>query len=451
MLGVPPNGGVDEQDHLVRAAATVRGDIDGTGLTRPDDPVRVYDVPIEFKGPINFCWARHPEQDASCMGFQYPPDERPFAYNGYYPPTYFALVGWPSLLVHGFNAVRPIRLVSLMLSLALIVWSLVSVKRRWGESAALVLGSAITPMTLFLSATVNPQGLELSSALAVWVGATLLLDPSPGMALRRSDRALLVVGGLTLVTTRPLGTVFWVVALVVVALSWGMVNPLRWVRRREIVGVTATAMLVAAILAWRGTATIENGTYAHDVGIAEVAGRAVVDAYRYLLDAVGRIGWLEIPPPTPVVIIWTLLMAAGVWAILLRGSRARRWALAALAAAYFVIQVGISWSQVNLNGLNWQGRYGLPLLIGVPVLAVPIVKARVDARAGAAVVASVGVGLFASFYMALRRWTVGTNGPIWYAFSARWVPPLPAWMVVATAAVGALLVATAGVSRQAPK
>ena len=54
MLAVPPNGGVDEQDHLVRAAATVRGDIDGVGLTSPDDPVRVYDVPIEFKGARNF-------------------------------------------------------------------------------------------------------------------------------------------------------------------------------------------------------------------------------------------------------------------------------------------------------------------------------------------------------------------------------------------------------------
>ncbi|MEY4229489.1 MAG: hypothetical protein RLZZ362_338, partial [Actinomycetota bacterium] len=156
LLAIPPNGGVDEQDHLVRAAATVRGDIDGVGLTGPDDAVRVYDVPIEFKGPINFCWARHPEQDASCMGFEYPPGEVAFAYNGYYPPTYFALVGVPSLVFTGFEATRPIRLASLALSVALYAWAFVVVRRRWGDAALGIAATVLTPMAFFLSATVNP-------------------------------------------------------------------------------------------------------------------------------------------------------------------------------------------------------------------------------------------------------------------------------------------------------
>ena len=84
MLAVPPNGGVDEQDHLVRAAATVRGDLTGVGRDFPGDAVRVYNIPGPFKGPQNVCWARYPTRDASCMTFL---DEQPWALNGYYPPT----------------------------------------------------------------------------------------------------------------------------------------------------------------------------------------------------------------------------------------------------------------------------------------------------------------------------------------------------------------------------
>ena len=450
MLAVPPNGGVDEQDHLVRAAATVRGDIDGVGLTSPDDPVRVYDVPIEFKGPINFCWARHPEQDASCQGFTYPPEAVALAYNGYYPPTYFALVGWPSLVFTGFDAMRPIRLASLAVSVLLFAWSLCVVRRRWGDGALGIAATVITPMAMFLSGTVNPQGLECAAAFAAWVGVFALFESrrAGARAATRWERGLVVLSGILLVTTRPLGVVFWAAIVAIAAVAHAHWRPRALVREREVVGVTLVAIVTMVLLALGGTATIENDEFAADVSLVTQALRSLVDGYDYLMDAVGRIGWLDIPAPTAVVIIWTVLFVVGITYVFRHGDRWSRIALALLVLGYLTVQIGISWSQKNLNGLNWQGRYGVPLLVGLPVLAMPI-AARRDDRGAAQLTVVVAVGLCVSLYMALRRWTVGTNGPIWYVFRTIWAPPIGAWFVLMLAWAGAVLIASASLRPKA--
>ena len=443
LLAIPPNGGVDEQDHLVRAAATVRGDINGVGLTGPDDAVRVYDVPIEFKGPINFCWARHPEQDASCMGFEYPPGSVAFAYNGYYPPTYFALVGVPSLVFTGFEATRPIRLASLALSVVLYAWAFVVVRRRWGDAALGIAATVLTPMAFFLSATVNPQGLECAAAFAAWVGVFALFESRrPGSRVASgAERWLVVAAGVPLVTTRPLGVVFWAAIVAIAAVANRLWRPRALLREREVIGVSVVALVTMVLLAVGGTATIENDEFAADVSLVTQAGRSLVDGYRYLMDAVGRIGWLDIPAPTPVVVIWTVLFVAGIVYVLRHGDRASRAALVLLVLGYLTVQIGISWSQKNLNGLNWQGRYGVPLLVGLPVLAMPI-AARRDDRGAALLPIAVAVGLCSSMYMAFRRWTVGTDGPIWYLFRTNWTPPVGAWFVALLTLAGAVLIAS---------
>ncbi len=45
----------------------------------------------------------------------------------------------------------------------------------------------------------------------------------------------------------------------------------------------------------------------------------------------------------------------------------------------------------------------------------------------------------AAFYVALRRYVVGTDGPVWFLGASGWEPPLPPWLLLLsfTVAVGA--------------
>jgi len=101
-------------------------------------------------------------------------------------------------------------------------------------------------------------------------------------------------------------------------------------------------------------------------------------------------------------------------------------------------------------GFPWQGRYGLPLGVGVPILAAVAVGASNRLRALGTkrlvglVVTAVALVHVISHIVSTRRNVVGTNGPLFYLDQHGWDPPLPAWLLLlATVALaGGLAVLT---------
>jgi hypothetical protein len=99
-------------------------------------------------------------------------------------------------------------------------------------------------------------------------------------------------------------------------------------------------------------------------------------------------------------------------------------------------------------GVQWIGRYGLPLLVGIPLVAAAVYDDRVRANwvgvAARTVVAVLFVTQAAVFYLAMRRYAVGTNGssnPLTVVTRAQWTPPPgPAvvWWLLLTAALAVL-------------
>src|SRR6185503_8050617 len=56
-VATPPNGGVDEPDHVIRAAAAARLDFAGTKVVSPlGEAARHYDVALALEGPDIVCW-----------------------------------------------------------------------------------------------------------------------------------------------------------------------------------------------------------------------------------------------------------------------------------------------------------------------------------------------------------------------------------------------------------
>jgi hypothetical protein len=167
---------------------------------------------------------------------------------------------------------------------------------------------------------------------------------------------------------------------------------------------------------------------------------------------VGVFGWLDTYAPGWTYPAWYLLVLALVSLALAQPGRLRfSLAGAALGGAVLPFAATIVYAlQYGPEGLV-QGRYLIPILCAVPLLAavrLGPVEARYPRVAGvgaASVFLVAAIVHAADWYWNGRRYAVGTLGPAWYAQVAQWAPPggwTPSFALVAVAAAA---IAGAGV------
>jgi hypothetical protein len=161
------------------------------------------------------------------------------------------------------------------------------------------------------------------------------------------------------------------------------------------------------------------------------------------IEAIGRLGWLDVPLPSAALVLTCAAIGLLGAASLVVGAAAASWAaglLVSAAAASWLFEL----FQGNTTGTYWQGRYSLPLLVGVPLL---LGLARIPTVAASRVAWSVGgialLVLNVAAWAAARRWGVGNDGSMmpwdWDTIHS----PLPPVLVLAAlAALSAGLAAT---------
>ena len=99
--------------------------------------------------------------------------------------------------------------------------------------------------------------------------------------------------------------------------------------------------------------------------------------------------------------------------------------------AGMALPIAIQYGKATTNGLVWQGRYGLPLLVGIPILCARSLedRGRLDGqprrRLIGAIATLIVVGNVGGYYWAMHRWTVGLSRDSWYFDNPIWHPPLP--------------------------
>jgi hypothetical protein len=126
-----------------------------------------------------------------------------------------------------------------------------------------------------------------------------------------------------------------------------------------------------------------------------------------------------------------------------------RIALGLSLAASLLLPVAVWVLEARRLGLyNQQGRYWLPFVLGVPLLAACALDDAGPAklptlRTARLLVALVAIGLTASFLSAMQRYTVGANGPInpFDRPPGSWAPPLGAFTLDILFCFGVLLYA----------
>ncbi|TAM94986.1 MAG: DUF2142 domain-containing protein, partial [Rhodanobacteraceae bacterium] len=173
-LATPVWGSPDEYQHAYRAYAAVRGEVYVKPVAAVVGTGGYVDVPrgwIRSQFSIA-CYAGTGTRSPACL----PPltdDDTPVripSTAARYNPVYYLWVGLPSLFMPASDALLGMRLASAALNAFFLAWAISAAMAA--RQPAIVTGAtlmAITPMIPFLGAAVNPNGLEITSALCCWV------------------------------------------------------------------------------------------------------------------------------------------------------------------------------------------------------------------------------------------------------------------------------------------
>jgi hypothetical protein len=361
-----------------------------------------------------------------------------------YPRLYYLIVGLPSLLTTGSGGLTGMQYASALLNALLIALGLFLLA-RYHPRRLLLLGAmvALSPMVLFMSAVVNPSGMEAAAAFASWCGGLCIVAQRD--IVPRALALLTSLAFVLLILSRPTSPVNAAVIIVVLAVLAG------WTRARSLLSERSfrpvwISVIGAVLIA--GLSLIVLGAPS-EAGIPTKPSHSVLGLLWLMLrwtggqlrQCIGAFGWGETPAPIGVVIVWTLVLA-GLLIYGLAVSRSGRRALPLLVLGMLAMLVIFEAPEINPVGFYWQGRYWLPLAVGLPLVASAVEPLKVYRHARSALVSpavrlsgfvSIGAVLIvaqvAAFLTTLHRYETGLGVPA--GSPIKWTPPGGTVLVVA--------------------
>jgi len=451
-LATPLFASPDEPAQVIHAAALVRGQLIGTPIHGSSSAYTAVTVPALIADGNRYpsCFAFKISVPASCAEPLTTSTKEVVTttYVGRYPPLYYALVGIPSLLTVSTTGIYLMRIVSAIICALFIALAVMCVT-AWSRRPLLLVGVllAVTPMTLFLGGVVNPSGPEICSAICVWTsGCVLVLERAD--APPRGLVVVLMASTVALVLSRGLSPLWVLFIVLLLALLGGHRASLQLLRGRAmrvpiiVVIGSVVAAVVWIVLAHANDLTPVGAVVPAHVGTGSLALSILGDTGSWVQHMIGVFGWLDTPSPLATYLIW--YAAVGFVALCALGCSAPRGAVALLVLTALVVLVPVilSFEQAHRLGIIWQGRYIMPMAVGIPILATALsdgVGALGQFRSRMAVVICItlGIGEFAAFFTAQRRYASGLPGPL-FPESGTWSPPtgnglMTLWSLVASA------------------
>jgi len=476
IVGAPRSAGPDEPGHQVRGGGLVRGQLDGEPF--PDFGFQyAYELPGHVGFPDPVCFAFNEFVPASCTNDLEPVDgDIPLGTRAADYPVWGHLPAGIGTLAPAAWSGWTARVTDAVIPVSLIVTALWVASRR----GALGIGGgfmALTPMAWFLFAVVNPSGLVIAGGFGLWTALTARVRGGPdravgllaacswaAMVLPRRDGmvwaslivALVVLSGdidlraqarrigrvgAVIVATTTLATLAWAsrsdtnaagalfvapltpVAAWAVRRGWDRLGA----RARTLRLVYAFGLAVVVLLAGLAVMTRRDDGFTREV-LELVIGRTGGD----LTEAIGYLGWLDTPLPTTAVFGWLIGLGVLVGAAIAAG----RWHVLRNAAMVLGAGIYASWVLTMLQndetGTYWQGRYYLPLFVGIPIVLASVELPEAVGRRIGLTAASVGLVVSnAALFAMMRRFGVGRSGSLfpwdWDTYEA----PLPPVVVLA--------------------
>lgn len=373
ILSLPTFRGIDEYDHVFKAEAVA----DGQWLSREPAPegrgslVEIDEETIRAAGPV--CdWLDY-SGDGVCHPVELLGNGRATVGTaaGSYNPTYYVLVGWAAQPFAGDAADRVMRMVTALLCSLLLAWS-AALFSRWARTAwpLLCFLAGLTPVFMYSTAIATPNGLSYAGAALVW-SSVLSLDRVPERAAQAQFP--FAVGAVTLLVTHTTGPLWLLlIGLAVLLLrpfrEWLHVLRPRWVSWTAVFGAVVTVTL--ACVAW----TRQAGANQLAGPQEEFAGSFPWDAFMashllWLIQGVAVFPTRNERAPALVYACWGLVLVAMLILLVRNAVRREKWVLGLLVLLILTIPSLLSFLTYASEGFAWQGRYALPLWIGVSILA----------------------------------------------------------------------------------
>ena len=467
VLLMPPGAGPDEHSHLVRAGAVIRADFDET---------EAYVLPDSYRVPEPGCYAFDPTISARCAsspirtGASVPLASRASDY----PIWAHGVYGLASL-APGLSPLWWARIAGAALATGIVAWALrTSVGTRPLATSAILLG--LTPDGVVDLRNGQPLVVRHGGSRRPLGGPAEPLGVGPGRPSNGSSRS----DGHRSYLPRRDGLV-WACITVAIALAATDRSVVEWWRslrvpNRAVIGATTLATIAwgvtsgsrtsqAVILApliiaagaaaswWWERPDLARRAKWGGIGAATALGLvalAVLVSFRpggwdtdlavdvvaqtddNLVEAIGVLGWLDTAVPSVAVFLWLVLIGALITVGLLSGLRAIGWA-SLLAGTTVVTSWVFELHQGNDTGTYWQGRYSIPLLIGIPILltldtgrvaetaAAFLRRVDVFVAGGALLILNIAA------WAAARRFGVGTRGshlPWRWGLDIQPIPPI---------------------------
>ncbi len=462
-LSTPMVASPDEPAHIFKAAAVALGEWIGEPTEQPGfTEVR---VPSGVAAAWSLtCTAYDDSVPASCQG-PFPSGSELLAVQtsaGLYNPTYYALVGWPTLLTDdprvAIYAMRALTAVLCGFFFAIAGTTLLSLA---GPLTGLIAYLAIlTPTTVFLAGSVNPNAFEVSAAAALLAVLLALVRRTEG-EIPGWQLILVAISGVALANARGLSLV-WMAVIAVVAIiaarSGRMGELLRSWRVWITLAVLAAGVGLAVLWLLASNSLGNMGTFA-GAGSVSPAQAFVVMLLEQSTDEglVALFGWLETTGPPIAYALWGFLALAIVFGAFVVARGRLVWATLAAVAAFFLVPAGVQAASVEASGYIWQGRYSLAIYAVVIVVAAiagtSIHRAQPTfSSVRAILVVGLSVAAISAFTVlwVIRRYALGAGG--WWGdliTAPQWLPPLGwwPWPLLALLAGAAIVIVAIAVER----
>lgn len=441
-LATPISSSPDEPAHLVKAASVARGEFIGPASTTGN----IVTVPRYIAESHSLtCMAFIPEQSAACQ-----PDSlsgqgdiveaRTTA--GLYNPIYYLVVGTPSLLFDSEVGIYAMRIVSGIFASVFFALSIMMLS-TWRRPALPLLSMAVmaTPMLFYLNASVNPNAVEATGLVAVFVALlSVLREPDDRLLWSRS--LIMMISAVVTVNARGLSPL-WLAVIVLVCLMLVRRSDLVTLLRSRPIQVAIAGTFLASLFAviWllstNSLAAAVSDPDARSIfpgaGLPWYIGawKILDGTFTFSEGLIGLFGWLDTPAHPGIYFTWagfvTVLLLAGFASS--KGSTT--WFLLALVASFLFLPALVQGAYITDGGFIWQGRYNFPLfaclIVGLAAVAswssISIPRPVANRAVGLALAAWVAcqVGAFAT---TLQRYVTGTEAS-WVAFflSPEWQPP----------------------------
>jgi hypothetical protein len=372
LMALPTLRGPDEFDHVYKAAAVARGQLGTEGAT-PHGRGGVVTVPLSLvTATTPACESRSYTGHDNCHPIDEPAPglARVATAAGAYNPTWYAVVGTVTRPVDGARLDPAMRAVTALLSALLIAWAAATVtawsRTRW-PLAGLTL--AATPTLVYSTVVASPNGVHYAAALLLWAAALGLASGED-----RPTRFLVpfVAGAAVLVNTHTTGPL-WLALLAVVGL---VLRPARdWWRLAKQRPRTWSIAGALTLLATSGSVAWTRLAGANELGAADPSlppfrlGLLVGAEILWPFQSVGAFPMRDQPAPLAAYAVWFTALVALVVLGLRRGPRRLRLAVGLVGLLVVVVPGALTVLSFSSVGLAWQGRYALPLYVGLPLLA----------------------------------------------------------------------------------